>query len=180
MFKSLSMMAVALAALGVLMQDEDFTPPGPAPEDVASPDALLAAVYDVISGGLGEARDWDRFRSLFTPDGRMAAVVSKAGDDPASLLTMTPEDYIERAGPSLLDGGFYEVEVARTTERFGNVLHAFSTYEGRRTLEDEEPFLSGVNSFQLVSDGTTWRVHSILWEAEHAELQIPERYRESR
>jgi len=33
-------------------------------EDVKSPEAIVSAVYSVISGGKGQARDWDRMRSL--------------------------------------------------------------------------------------------------------------------
>ncbi|MFB3112623.1 MAG: hypothetical protein ACE10G_11370, partial [Gemmatimonadales bacterium] len=37
------------------------------PADVESVDAIVAAVYDVISGAAGQERDWDRMRSLFIP-----------------------------------------------------------------------------------------------------------------
>ncbi len=37
------------------------------PGDVESVDAIIAAVYDVISGSAGQDRDWDRMRSLFVP-----------------------------------------------------------------------------------------------------------------
>src|SRR5690554_5242511 len=40
-------------------------------EDVSSLDAILAALYDVISGPAGQARDWNRFRSLFAPGARL-------------------------------------------------------------------------------------------------------------
>src|SRR5438270_3687638 len=43
-------------------------------EDVKSPEAILNAVYSVISGGKGQARDWDRMRSLFVPDARLIPV----------------------------------------------------------------------------------------------------------
>ena len=49
------------------------------PEDVASVDAIVAAVYDVISGPAGEARDWDRFRSLFLPGARLIPVGVQPG-----------------------------------------------------------------------------------------------------
>src|SRR5512139_5410 len=42
----------------------------PNPADVASPEAIITAVYDVISGDAGVARDWDRFRTLFHKDAR--------------------------------------------------------------------------------------------------------------
>ena len=39
--------------------------------DVASVDAIITALYDVISGPAGGKRDWDRFRSLFIPEARL-------------------------------------------------------------------------------------------------------------
>jgi len=41
------------------------------PADVSSIEAILAAVYDVISGPAGKQRDWDRMRSLFLPGARL-------------------------------------------------------------------------------------------------------------
>src|SRR5690348_2155537 len=61
------------------------------PKDVESMDAIVAAIYDVISGPAGE-RDWNRFRSLFIPEGRLTAVrVSKEGK--ISYAMMSVEDY---------------------------------------------------------------------------------------
>ena len=45
-------------------------PPAADPADVSSIDAIVAALYDVISGPAGEKRDWARFRSLFAPGER--------------------------------------------------------------------------------------------------------------
>ena len=42
-------------------------------EDVASLDNILTALYASISGEKGEARDWDRFRYLFTEEARLIA-----------------------------------------------------------------------------------------------------------
>ena len=72
------------------------TPPAK-PTDVASPDAILAATYDVISGPPG-TRDWDRFRTLFVPGARLIAV-QKGKDGNLGARVLTPEDYISRAGP---------------------------------------------------------------------------------
>ena len=53
--------------------------PAANPKDVQSLDAMVAAIYDVISGPPG-ARDWNRFRSLFATDARLIAVrVPKEG-----------------------------------------------------------------------------------------------------
>ena len=51
------------------------------PKDVASVDAIMASVYDVISGRAGEERDWDRMRSLFLPEARLIpSFVNPAGE----------------------------------------------------------------------------------------------------
>ena len=39
--------------------------------DVKSVDAIVAALYDVISGEPNTPRDWDRFRNLFKPETRL-------------------------------------------------------------------------------------------------------------
>ena len=65
----LRLAAIALFLLPTALhaQATDTTPPRANPADVASPDAIIAALYDVISGPAGQPRDWNRFRSLFAP-----------------------------------------------------------------------------------------------------------------
>ena len=145
------------------------------PADVESIDAIVAAVYDVISGAAGEARDWDRWRSLFLPDARLIPIVAVQGGS-ADPRFMTPEDYVTRSGPFLEENGFFEVEVSRTQESFGAIAHLFSTYESRRTEADEEPFARGINSFQLMNDGSRWWVVNIMWDSERPGNAIPEKY----
>ena len=52
-------------------QSNETTAPAANPADVSSIDAIIAAVYDVISGPAGKKRDWDRMRSLFMPGARL-------------------------------------------------------------------------------------------------------------
>ncbi len=49
------------------------------PADVGSIDAILSAVYDVISGPAGKKRDWDRMRSLFIPGARLIPTGPRPG-----------------------------------------------------------------------------------------------------
>lgn len=145
------------------------------PADVESIDAIMAAVYDVISGGAGEARDWDRWHSLFAEGATLSAVVGGRGGT-ARRVTMTPESYVEQNGAALEQGGFFETEIGRVTERFGLIAHAFSAYESKRSVSDAEPFARGINSFQLMSDGDRWWVVSIFWQSEGPNNPIPARY----
>jgi hypothetical protein len=143
--------------------------------DVASIDAIVAALYEVISGPAGAARDWDRMRSLFAPDARMGAVGMRP-DGSYPLRMMTPDDYITRNTKAFATMGFFESELARTTETFGQIAHVFSTYEARHAASDAKPFMRGINSIQLVHDGKRWYVLSLVWRAEDAKLTLPERY----
>ena len=62
--------------------------PAAKPEDVSSPEAILAAVYSVISGPKGQTRDWDRMRSLFLPDARL--ILSPPCQPLQAVLPPTP------------------------------------------------------------------------------------------
>jgi hypothetical protein len=150
----------------------------PAPEakpaDVASPDAILAATYDVISGPPGE-RDWNRFYSLFTPDARLIST-GKGKDGAMRIRSVTPDGYAKLAGDYFKAHGFFERESARKAERYGNIMQIFSTYESRNTAADEKPFARGINSFQLYFDGKRWWIVTIFWLEESADNPIPKEY----
>ncbi len=140
--------------------------------DFDSIDSLTHAVYDVISGPAG-TRDWARFRGLFADGARLIAV--RMTPQGSTLAVMTPDDYVKRAGANFEKNGFYESEVARRVEIFGNIAHVFSTYESRHA-PGEKPFARGINSFQLAKDGSGWKVVTILWDSEREGNAIPEKY----
>ena len=147
--------------------------PAADPRDVNSIDAIMAAVYDVISGPAGQPRNWDRFRSLMSPHARLIPTgISRSTGQPVHRA-LTTEQYITEVGPQLERGGFFERELGRKVERYGNIVHLMSAYDSKRTLQDAEPFARGVNSFQLWFDGTRWWVVTIFWEQESATNPIP-------
>jgi hypothetical protein len=151
-------------------------PTAAAPADVASIDAILAALYDVISGPAGAPRNWDRFRSLFAPGARLVPLVSTEGK-PAEARVLSPDGYIERSSKAFSQAGFYEKEAARRVETFGALTHVWSTYEARRSSTDPEPFLRGINSIQLINDGSRWWIVTVAWQAERPDLPLPDKYR---
>ncbi|MCC6928514.1 MAG: hypothetical protein IT359_05920 [Gemmatimonadaceae bacterium] len=150
--------------------------PAANPADVSSPDAILKALYDVISGPAGAKRDWDRFRSLFVLNARLIPTRQHPSGG-ASVSVWSADDYAAIAGAGLEKNGFFEREIARKTETYGNIMHAFSTYESRRTADPgEKPFARGINSIQLLKDGNRWWVVSIFWDAERPGNEIPAQY----
>jgi len=148
------------------------------PRDGSSVDAILAALYDVISGDSGVARDWDRFRSLFAPGARLIPVGQRQGGAVGARV-LTPEEYIQASGPYLVNNGFHEREVARRSESYGQIVHAFSTYESRHKAGDPLPFMRGINSIQLFYDGTRWWIETVMWWGETPATPLPPRYLES-
>ena len=150
------------------------TTPTANPADVASIDSIVAAVYDVISGPAGRKRDWDRMRSLFVPGARLIPTGPRPDGYGSRVLTV--DDYVQRSSPLLEKAGFYEKEVARRTETFGNIAHAFSTYESRHSPDDAKPFQRGINSIQLMNDGKRWWIVTIFWQGEDAKNLLPEKY----
>ena len=170
----LTLFAFAFLMLVPAYAQETPAVPDPNPADVESVDAIMAAVYDVISGAKGEARDWDRMRSLFHPNARL--IPSGCGPNGCGSFFWSIEEYISTAGAQLEANGFFEVEINRVEERFGQIAHIFSTYESRTNEDDPEPFTRGINSFQLFNDGSRWWVYNIFWQSESPNAPIPEQY----
>ena len=150
------------------------------PADVATLDAIMKAVYDVISGDAGQARDWDRFRTLFHKDARMIPSGKNQKTGVFGANALTPEDYIKRTEPFFAKEGFYEREIARRVEQYGNIAQVFSTYESFHSLSDKKPFARGINSFQLLNDGKRWWVVTIFWQGETPDNLIPKQYLKSK
>jgi hypothetical protein len=148
--------------------------PAAAPADVASVDAIVKALYDVISGPAGQRRDWARLRSLCHPTAKLLPLVKTPAG--ARLVPLAIDDYIQRSGPMLEQQGFFEQEIARRSETFGDFAHVWSTYEGRHALADKKPFLRGINSSQLVREGGRWHVLHVLWQQEADAGPIPAEY----
>ncbi len=145
------------------------------PEDVKSPEAILNAVYNVISGGKNEPRDWDRMRSLFIPDARLIpSTTGKDGNTDAIILTI--DGYIARSNARMTSDGFFEHSIHNETEQFGNIVQVWSTYESRHDPADPKPFARGINSFQLLKDGDRYWVVNIFWDSESPTKPIPAKY----
>ena len=168
--------AVLLIGLAGAAAPATAQQPAADPADVASIDAIITALYDVISGDAGVARDWDRFRSLFVPGATLSPVGRPGGGSTYARRVIMPDEYAEGVGESLETNGFHEVEIHRVTEEYGVIAHAFSSYESRRSASDAEPFARGINSIQLMNDGSRWWVVSIFWLGEGPGHPIPAQY----
>lgn len=177
---SLSLMTLALGGAGVAFAQRPAAPHvavaaiAPRPEDVASIDGILHAFYDVISGPAGQPRQWARDRTLYIPDVHFVSLSSDtAGHVRADVVDH--QTFVDRSDASLVRRGFFETEIHRTTARFGNLVHVFSTYEMRERV-DSPVFGRGINSIELFWDGTRWWIAGAQWDDERPDNPIPREY----
>ena len=177
-------LAVGLWAAPVLAQQPapPATPPAPPagslwkadPADVGSLDAIMKAVYDVISGPAGQPRNWARMHSLFVPGARLGPAVKLANGRVVPQIG-TLDEWIANSETFLMRDGFFEKEIGRRVETFGRIAHVFSTYQSQNTA-DGPVFARGINSMQLLYDGARWWVVSIYWDSERPDNPIPAKY----
>jgi hypothetical protein len=145
----------------------------PRAEDVASPDTIIKALYDTISGPAGK-RNWQRERSLFLPGARLTPIGKRVHGE-AGLRVMTVDEWIEDVTPYFSENDFWESEVMRHMDRFGNMIQAFSTYEARER-PDGPRIARGINSIQLVYHEKRWWVANMVWDNETRENPIPDEF----
>jgi hypothetical protein len=145
----------------------------PRPEDVSSPDAIIKAMYETISGPAGH-RNWYRERSLYFEGARLIPIGNRVHKD-SELQIMSIDEWIEDAEEYLVENDFYESEIMRQMYRFGNLVQAFSTYEARNNLEGA-PIARGINSIQLLKKDDRWWIVTVMWDNESKDNPIPEEF----
>jgi hypothetical protein len=62
---------------------------------------------------------------------------------------------------------------------YGHIAQVFSTYASFHKADDKDPFMRGINSFQLLNDGKRWWVITIYWQAETPDNPIPKQFLKS-
>jgi hypothetical protein len=144
-------------------------------DKVQTIDSTIETLYDVISGEKGEPRDWELFKFLFHPEGKMIHFApNKEGN--WGINFRTPEDYIKSSGAWLQKTGFYETEIYKRVDSHGNIATVISTYESYYSKYDEKPFMRGFNNFQLLNDGQRWWIINIFWQRETPNNPISKEY----
>ncbi|GAB2896755.1 hypothetical protein ACCI51_04995 [Microbulbifer echini] len=137
--------------------------------------ALLTQLYDLVSGPEYFKRNWQEQLELFTPYAKMIRTSVDRQGNPQALV-MDIQDYPENFQQLVQGAAFYEVETHSVIESFGNIAHAFSTYEAWRDSDKTQFIKRGINSIQLYNDGRSWKIVNMIWDDERPGLTIPPKY----
>jgi hypothetical protein len=138
--------------------------PATAQDETTAIEATIDALYAVISGPVGEPRDFDAMRDLFREGAAMGSV-GAGPDGHGRGRVITLDDYIERSGPWLVENGFTERATRTEIDQWGEIAYARSAYEGVNGVTGEV-FLIGVNYITLFKIEGEWKVASILWRTQ--------------
>ena len=154
---------VLISTLGVTAQER----PEANPVDVATIDGMIKAYYEGVSGPPGK-RDGERILSLFIPKGKIK--INMDGTVPTHQLA---EDYLRTESFLTISTDFYEREISRDEQLFGNMANVISTYGISDAWENKNYTARGVTVFQLVKTGGRWWILSTMWQRESDDYPLP-------
>ena len=136
---------------------------------------VITELYAIISGPAGHKPDWKRESELFLPSANMMRTSMDPEGIPQATI-MSAADYPENFERLIAGRAFYEIEVHNIIEVFGNIAHAFSTYEAWGDAERTIFFKRGINSIQFFFGGSHWRVANMIWDDERPGLTMDRKY----
>jgi hypothetical protein len=140
--------------------------------DFGTIDGIVTAMYECISGPKGTPGDWERDRSLHHPKALLVPAKQATGGPAAGVFDF--DGFVASRAAFLAENDFYEVEIGRQEFRFGVIAHVLSSYEARTAPAPAGKVLRrGVNSIQLMHDGTRWWILSTLWDNEREGVTLP-------
>jgi len=150
-------------------------------KSVQTMDDIIKTSYACIGGKAYEPRDWDFYRFLFHPEGKLI----RYENDMEGVLRpqfLSPDDYINGIGKWMetkRTTGFYEREIGRVEEVYGNIAHVISTCESFHSLEEMEantPYVRNVHSIQLAYHEERWWILNMYWQRVTPDCPLPEKY----
>jgi len=156
-------------AVGANERDQET--PAANPADVATPESVVKAIYETLSGRAGEARNWNRFRSLMAPGARFITE-SVTADGAVHRQAVGVEDLITSNEKALATEGFFEHRVITHEEVWAHFAVIVTPYEIRHA-PGEAPFARGIKHVELTSDGKRWFIESVVWEGETTASPLP-------
>lgn len=134
-------------------------------EDVKSIDAIITAYYDVVSGSSSDPWNFERDNYIHSKD----AVITRLDENGKEESHTLEAEYIP-VGLSPKED-FYEKEIKRKVNQYGNIAQVWSAFE-IRTEPKIESNTRGLNSVQLHFENGRWYIDSWTCEMETEKNQL--------
>ncbi len=130
----------------------------------STPGGVVKALYAIVSGPPLVAKDWARLKSLHAP-GALITPTQHTARNAFAAAPQTLPKFIELNERLFAHRGFFERETFQRIQTFGHIAHVWSGYETREQA-DGPVQQRGINSFQLLHDGSRWCVLSATWDTD--------------
>ena len=136
-------------------------------------EGITNKMIELISGEIGEARNWEEYRNLFLPTAqKMSLKKTKNGKNKVNVMNL--EEFVRNVGPYYSRDGFEEYAIGLTINEFNGIATVFQSFYCRNLLGTYEK--RGVNSYQLVYMKNRWWIASTLFTNETKNALIPDKY----
>ena len=136
--------------------------------DVSTINGIIDAYYEVISGPKGFKYDAEKDQFLHAPN----AIITKFSEVGEFQRHTLLDEQLPLLEPYL--ESFYEVEINRVIEEYGDIAHVWSTFEMQKSA-DSDAFMRGINSISLYYKENRWWIAS--WSTQNEiDGEIPEKY----
>ena len=145
----------------------------PRPEDIKSPDSIIQAFYETLSGPAGK-RNWQRLRSLYLDGARLIPIGNRIHAE-GNTHVMSVAEWIDDITPFFENHDFYIREIQRHADRFGDMIQVFSTYEASDQPEDGKK-IRGIRAIQLLRRDDRWWIVNMMWDNETRDNPLPGEY----
>jgi hypothetical protein len=134
-------------------------------------DDIIASMYASVCWEAGGRPDWKRKEEIFASGARMVRITDEG------VFEFDNDSYKANL-EAMIDSGelrsFWEGEIWRETQQFGDLAHVLSAYE-TRSSQHGDILNRGVNSIQLFRRDGRWWISAMAWRREGKGVRIPDR-----
>ncbi len=124
----------------------------------------------IINGEKTKQRNWEAFKSLFTPTVRFTVVYNDVSNP---YETATVDEMIAFMKDDYYDNGYNEKLISRQIDEFNGIAQVLEVVEH---TEPDGTRTKGLNSYHLICSKGSWLIANIIWTSETDKIKIPEKY----
>ena len=172
-------MRIGIAAL-VLLLAPALPAAAQTTPDHTTVSGIMTELYASVTRAPGAPFEWDRLRAIMHPAGIMVPQRGQAQGETRIMDVDAFIAWVDQGWKPIIgtaqDQGFHERQTNLIVEEFGDIAHAFTTYE-KGPYEPRRVQARGINSVQLIKRDGRWYVLSITWDEESSGGPLPPKYR---